>query len=72
MYPENVTINNDIGSFTRKYEKINDSQVNYHVYFGLNRHIIPSSKYNDLKNMMETAAKEDRAVIVLMKSSRRR
>jgi hypothetical protein len=65
--PKDVTVNQDFGTFSRKYEKINNTTIKYFTSLNFNTHIISSSNYAELKSLFETAAKEDRAQIILMK-----
>jgi len=65
--PKDVTVNHDFGTFSRKYEKVNNNTIKYFTSLNFNTHIISSSSYAELKSMFEIAAKEDRAQIILMK-----
>jgi tetratricopeptide (TPR) repeat protein len=65
--PKDVTVNQDFGTFSRKYERVNDTTIKYFTSLRFNTHIISSSSYAELKSMFETAAREDRAQIILMK-----
>ncbi len=65
--PEDISINYEFGSFIRRYEKISDTSVRYTTSLTFNTPVISSSEYRNLKRMFETAAKEDKAQIILMK-----
>ena len=65
--PKDVTVSHDFGTFTRKYERINASTIKYSTSLIFNTNIISLSNYAELKSMFETAAREDRAHIILTK-----
>jgi tetratricopeptide (TPR) repeat protein len=65
--PKDVTVNHDFGTFSRKYERVNNTTVKYYTSLNFNTHIISLSNYAELKSLFETAAREDRAQIILMK-----
>ena len=59
----------------RKYEEIctgdppgRSYAVRYSVSLKINTPVIPVASYPDLKKLLETAAREDRAQIILTKS----
>jgi hypothetical protein len=52
----------------RKYEEINNSMVKYSVSLKLDIPVIPAASYTSFKRLMETAAREDKAQIILTKS----
>jgi hypothetical protein len=52
----------------RKYEEINGSTVRYSVSLKIDTPVVSAASYNDFKKLVETAAREDRAQIILTKS----
>lgn len=67
--PEDTSIECEFGEFLRKYEAIDDSMVKYSVSLKIDIPAVPVGKYASFKNLIETAAREDRAQIILTKSS---
>ena len=65
--PKDVSIEHEFGTFIRKYEKTNDTSVKYTTSLTFKTPVISSSEYHNLKRMFETAAKEDKAQIILMR-----
>ena len=62
--PKDELVIHDLGTFTRKYEEIDPSTIRYSVSLKITKPIIPAASYGNLKKLMETAAREDRAQIV--------
>lgn len=65
--PEDISIEYEFGKFSRKFEKTEDSSIKYSAELSFNTPIISSSDYGKLKSMFETAAKEDRSQVILVK-----
>jgi len=66
--PEARSIKHELGMFVKKYEEIDDSTVRYSVSLKTDAPVIPASGYAKFKEFIETAAREDRAQIILTKS----
>ncbi|MFC1714504.1 tetratricopeptide repeat protein [Candidatus Poribacteria bacterium] len=66
--PADRTAEYEFGSFTRKYEEVSESVVRYSVSLRINIPAIPVADYADFKSLIDTAAREDRAQIILRKS----
>ena len=66
--PKDKEVEHEFGQFARRYEEISDSMVRYSVSLKLGSPVIPVASYTNFKEFMETAAREDRAQIILTKS----
>lgn len=69
--PDNFSASFDFGSFVRKYENNGNSSIKYHTKMDFNNHVIPSKSYTNLKHLIDTAAKEDRAYMILKRTNKR-
>lgn len=67
--PKSMTIKHDFGKFSRNYEIIDNNKIKYSVSFEINSKDIPTSEYADMKKMIESASREDKAQIILMKNN---
>jgi len=65
--PEDESVQSELGRFVRKYETDGNSTVKYFVSLEINTPVVPAASYGKLKNLLETAAREDRAHVVLTK-----
>ncbi|MBD3181634.1 tetratricopeptide repeat protein [Candidatus Poribacteria bacterium] len=63
--PADRNTEHSFGSFSRKYQNSQESEVNYSVSLKINKPIIPVDNYQNFKQFMETAAREDNAHIIL-------
>ncbi len=68
--PDNLSANFDFGSFVRKYENNGKSSIKYHTKMDFNNNVIPSKSYANLKQLIDTAAKEDKSYIILRKTNK--
>lgn len=66
--PRDESLVHELGTFERRYEELDDSTIKYSVSFKIDVPIIPAASYKNLKKLMEIAAREDRAQLVLVKS----
>ena len=66
--PEDRSVEYGSGAFARKYERVDDSTLRYSVSLKIDVPIIPAADYASFKNLIETAAREDRAQIIVTKS----
>ena len=66
--PADRSVEYGLGAFTRKYEKVDDSTLRYSVSLKIDTPVIPVADYASFKNLIETAAREDRAQIIVIKS----
>ena len=67
--PENKEVKYEFGMFTRKYESISDTTIRHSASLEIDVPTISAADYADFKNLIETAAREDRAQIILKKTS---
>ena len=66
--PEDISIEYEFGTFARKYKKVGNSVVKYSVSLKIDTPVIQTTDYSDFKKLIEIAAREDRAQIILTKS----
>ncbi len=66
--PEDRSVEYGLGTFARRYERVDDSTIKYWVSLKLDVPVIPAADYISFKNLIETAAREDRAQIIVTKS----
>ena len=64
--PPNIELTYDFGRFTRSYT-FDGNTVKYDTTFTIQQPIVPSQRYHELKQFLETIAREDKAQIVLEK-----
>ena len=64
--PPNIELIYDFGRFTRGYT-FDGNMVKYDTTFTIQKPIVPSQQYHELKQFLETIAREDKAQIVLEK-----
>ncbi len=67
--PEDKEVKYEFGEFIRKYEVVSDSTIRYFASLKVDIPAIPVADYASFKNLIETAAREDRAQIILKKST---
>jgi len=66
--PNDISVEHESGTFLRRYEENGNSMVRYSVSLKINTPVVPVAGYTDFKKLVETAAREDRAQIILTKS----
>ena len=66
--PEDRAVKHEFGAFARTYEAVNESTIRYSASLKIDTPAIPAANYTSFKDLIETAAREDRAQIILRKS----
>jgi len=66
--PPDISLEHDFGSFKRSYKKLNDNTIKYEMCLTLTQSIVSAKQYQELKEFLETIAREDKTQIVLEKA----